>query len=300
LKSVLRAVAVIHLAVVARQTQAPSPVGSRLLDEFGCGNDQQQAGARAVILTVLDRPPRPSRVASSQMISNLILNSATMVAARQLQFGQVEGAVSTTSTYDHNAGRKRMLMSEDSRAMVEEIPALRRYGRTLCRNNATADDLVQDTLERAIAKIHLYQPGTNLRLWLFTIMRNIFFDNCRRSKNLATVSVELSHMKADYHAADQLDKLAHQDLIRELGTLKPEYKNLLTLIAIDGVSYEEAAELTGVPIGTIRSRLFRGRNALLNKVEGEQVARNSSRGRATKRKDSDRPGFAEEDAPIQC
>jgi RNA polymerase sigma-70 factor (ECF subfamily) len=166
--------------------------------------------------------------------------------------------------------------------MVAEIPALRRYGRALSGNRSSADDLVQDTLERAIQKFHLYEPGTRLRLWLFTIMRNIFLDHYRKNKKLGTITVELSGMNPDYRVPDQIDKLVHKDLLRQLGALKPEYKELLMLVGVEGLSYEQAAALTGVPLGTVRSRLFRARNMLLKKVEGEDVVRRRS-GRRTSR-----------------
>jgi RNA polymerase sigma-70 factor (ECF subfamily) len=171
-------------------------------------------------------------------------------------------------------------MSDDIQAMVAEIPALRRYGRALSGNRSSADDLVQDTLERAIQKFHLYEPGTRLRLWLFTIMRNIFLDHYRKHKKLGTITVELSGMNPDYRVPDQIDKLVHKDLLRQLGALKPEYKELLMLVGVEGLSYEQAAALTGVPLGTVRSRLFRARNMLLKKVEGEDVVRRRS-GRRT-------------------
>jgi RNA polymerase sigma-70 factor (ECF subfamily) len=173
-------------------------------------------------------------------------------------------------------------MSDDIQSMVAEIPALRRYGRALSGNRSSADDLVQDTLERAIQKFHLYEPGTRLRLWLFTIMRNIFLDHYRKHKKLGAITIELSGMNPDYRVPDQIDKLVHKDLLRQLGALKPEYKELLMLVGVEGLSYEQAAELTGVPLGTVRSRLFRARNMLLKKVEGEDVVRRRS-GRRTGR-----------------
>jgi RNA polymerase sigma-70 factor (ECF subfamily) len=173
-------------------------------------------------------------------------------------------------------------MSDDIQAMVGEIPALRRYGRALSGNRSSADDLVQDTLERAIQKFHLYEPGTKLRLWLFTIMRNIFLDHYRKHKKMATITVELSGMNPDYRVPDQIDKLVHKDLLQQLSSLKTEYKELLMLVGVEGLSYEQAAALTGVPLGTVRSRLFRARNMLLKKVEGEDVVRRRSNRRPSR------------------
>ncbi len=164
-------------------------------------------------------------------------------------------------------------MSHDADALVAEIPSLRRYGRSLTGSRAAADDLVQDTLERAIQKFHLFEPGTKLRLWLFTIMRNIFLDHYRKTKKVGLVSIDVSDFHAEHRQADQLDKLVHRDLVTQMARLKPEYRELLMLVGLEGLSYEQAADMTGVPLGTVRSRLFRARNMLLRKLEGQDMAR---------------------------
>jgi RNA polymerase sigma-70 factor (ECF subfamily) len=164
-------------------------------------------------------------------------------------------------------------MSRDADALVAEIPSLRRYGRSLTGSRAAADDLVQDTLERAIQKFHLFEPGTQLRLWLFTIMRNIFLDHYRKSKKVGLVSIDVSDFQAEHRRADQLDKLVHRDLVAQMARLKPEYRELLILVGLEGLSYEQAADMTGVPLGTVRSRLFRARNMLLRKLEGQDMVR---------------------------
>lgn len=161
-------------------------------------------------------------------------------------------------------------MPDDIQEMVAEIPALRRYGRVLSGSQASADDLVQDTLERAIQKFHLYQPGTKLRLWLFTIMRNLFLDHYRKQRKMNSIVGEMAHQHLDHRMPDQLDKLVHNDLLEQLNSLKSEYRELLILVGIQGLSYEQAAEVTGVPLGTVRSRLFRARNLLAQKVEGHE------------------------------
>src|SRR5438105_3474509 len=112
-------------------------------------------------------------------------------------------------------------MSQGIEALVAEIPSLRRYGRSLARSNAAADDLVQDTLERAIQKFHQFQPGTRLRLWLFTIMRNIFLDHYRKTRKLALVPIDGAEGAAEPRPPDQLDRLVHHDLIAEMARLKP-------------------------------------------------------------------------------
>jgi RNA polymerase sigma-70 factor (ECF subfamily) len=113
-------------------------------------------------------------------------------------------------------------------------------------------------------------------LWLFTIMRNIFLDHYRKTKKLATISIDAADFQAELRPADQIDKLIHQDLMAQLDRLKPEYRELLLLVGVEGLSYEQAAAMTGVPLGTIRSRLFRARNMLLRKLEGQDLVRRRS------------------------
>jgi RNA polymerase sigma-70 factor (ECF subfamily) len=167
-------------------------------------------------------------------------------------------------------------MSQNIDDLVAEIPSLRRYGRSLAGSRAAADDLVQDTLERAIQKFHLFEPGTKLRLWLFTIMRNIFLDHYRKTKKVGMVSIDVSDFQAEHRPADQLAKLVHRDLVAQMARLKPEYRELLVLVGLEGLSYEQAASMTGVPLGTVRSRLFRARNMLLKKLEGQNTTRRRS------------------------
>lgn len=144
----------------------------------------------------------------------------------------------------------------------QEIPRLRRYARALTRNSDRADDLVQDTLVRAIAKAHLWQPGTDIRAWLFTIMHNQHVNIVRRDmRDEATVDVDQlsSSLVAttDPTGARQL-----RELEQALGCLSEEQRAVILLVGLEGMSYETAAEVLGVPIGTVRSRLSRGRDAL--------------------------------------
>jgi RNA polymerase sigma-70 factor (ECF subfamily) len=164
-------------------------------------------------------------------------------------------------------------MSQSLDDLVTEIPSLRRYGRSLTGSRTAADDLVQDTLERAIQKFHLFEPGTKLRLWLFTIMRNLFLDHYRKTRKLALVPLDMAEFQAEPRPADQLDKLVHRDLVSQMARLKPGYRELLVLVGLEGASYQQAAEITGVPLGTIRSRLFRARSLLLDRLEGRATPR---------------------------
>jgi RNA polymerase sigma-70 factor (ECF subfamily) len=160
-------------------------------------------------------------------------------------------------------------MPESTQSLVIELPALRRYAMNLMKGHANADDLVQSTLERAIEKFHLYEPDTDLRSWLFAVMRNIFRDHLRKHKKLDAMSVELTEACAPSIQPDQIVNLIGKDLMHHFGTLKPKYQKLLLLVADHSISYKEAAEATGIPLGTVRSRLFRARIQLLKKLDGE-------------------------------
>ena len=153
-------------------------------------------------------------------------------------------------------------MTTFHRQVEEQIPRLRRYARALTRNPERADDLVQDTLVRALAKQHLWQPDTNLRAWLFTLMHNQNVNNVRQSiREGLTVDIEsVSNAltaTTDPTASRQLDELD-----RALGQLPDEQRQVILLIGLEGMSYGETATILDVPIGTIRSRLSRGRDVL--------------------------------------
>ena len=153
-------------------------------------------------------------------------------------------------------------MTEFARLLEAQLPRLRRYARALTRDPSRADDLVQDTLVRALAKQHLYQDGTNLRAWLFTIMHNQHVNNIRRNiqeGNSLDVDTAAAHLVAitDPTASRQL-----RELDEAIGKLAIEQRQVILLIGLEGMSYEEAATILDVPIGTVRSRLSRGREAL--------------------------------------
>ena len=153
-------------------------------------------------------------------------------------------------------------MTEFARLLEAQLPRLRRYARALTRDLSRADDLVQDTLVRALDKQHLYQDGTNLRAWLFTLMHNQHVNNARRNvreDNSLDVDTAASHLVAvtDPTASRQL-----RELDEAIGKLAMEQRQVILLIGLEGMSYEEAAAILDVPIGTVRSRLSRGREAL--------------------------------------
>ena len=143
-----------------------------------------------------------------------------------------------------------------------EIPRLRRYARALTRDVAAADDLVQDCLTRALGKLHLWQKGTDLRAWLFTILHNQYVNYVRRSVREGA-SVGLSDGEPLLtRAPQQGQRLELRDLERAIAKLPEEQQSAILLVGLEGMRYEEVATVLGVPVGTIRSRLSRGREAL--------------------------------------
>jgi len=153
-------------------------------------------------------------------------------------------------------------MSEVSCLIEREIPRLRRYARALTRAADRADDLVQDTLVRALTKGHLWQPGTDIRAWLFTIMHNEYVNTVRREVHGAT-TIDIEQVTSTLMAAtDPSCSLQLRELDRALALLPGEQREVMLLVGLEGMAYESAAQILGVPIGTIRSRLSRGRETL--------------------------------------
>ena len=153
-------------------------------------------------------------------------------------------------------------MSDFNLLLEKEIPRLRRYAWALLHDESRADDLVQDTLLRAVAKQHLWQAGTDLRAWLFTIMHNGHVNNVRRAvRDRAVVDVEdvASTLVAttDPTASRQL-----HELDRAIARLPLQQRQAILLIGLEGMRYDEAAVVMGVPIGTVKSRLSRAHEAL--------------------------------------
>jgi len=143
-------------------------------------------------------------------------------------------------------------------AMLAALPSLRAFARSLAHSTDRADDLVQDTIVRALANIEKFEPGTCMTAWLFTILRNLFYSECRRAKH------ELEDPEGSYAghlrtAPDQGARCDFLDLRRALAKLSVEHREALILIGAEGLSYEKAAQVCGVAIGTMKSRVHRGR-----------------------------------------
>ncbi len=159
-------------------------------------------------------------------------------------------------------------MNEAER-LVELIPRLRRYARALVGDRASADDLVQDTLERAWAKLHLYRRGTDLRAWLFTVMHNVHVNKVRATRVTDTLEDELPELA---QRASQGDALLVRDLDRAIARLPAEQRAVLLLVTLEEMSYEEVARALGIPMGTVMSRLSRAREKLRMMMLGQGAA----------------------------
>lgn len=155
----------------------------------------------------------------------------------------------------------------DRNALVSHIPHLRRYARALTGNAWAADDLVQDTLERACGKWRLWLPGTDLRAWLFTVMHNLFASQ-RRRPGLPEYPGDPSEAAVHGPALES----GHEqriDLQRCLLLLPEEQRAVVLLVALEDMSYAQVARVLGIPAGTVMSRLSRGRAHLRELMEGQ-------------------------------
>jgi RNA polymerase sigma-70 factor, ECF subfamily len=161
-------------------------------------------------------------------------------------------------------------MSEFHRLIEQQIPRLRRYARALTRNRDRADDLVQDTLNRALDKQHLWQAGTNLGAWLFTIMHNQNVNNVRRDARGST-AVDIDQVSTTLPATtDPSASRKMVELDRALAQLPLGQRQVILLVGLEGMSYEDTAEILSIPIGTVRSRLSRGRDTLRQLLDMEE------------------------------
>ena len=158
-------------------------------------------------------------------------------------------------------------MDGPGRDIVPHIPRLRRYARALTGERTHADDLVQDTLERALIKLHLWQPGSDLRAWLFTLMHNVFINQLRArpARFIAELDDEAEQVAV---RPTQTDWLEVRDLQAMLLRLPEEQREVLLLVGLEQMTYEETAGVLGIPIGTVMSRLSRARERLRGLLAG--------------------------------
>lgn len=164
-----------------------------------------------------------------------------------------------------------MKRQDDPRSgLMEAVPNLRAFAISLCSDVDRADDLVQETLVKAWTNFASFEEGTNLKAWLFTILRNTYFSECRKLKR------EVKDSDGDYAATLSVhgEQLGHMDLVdfkRALTQLSDDQREALILVGAEGFSYEEVAEICGCAVGTIKSRVNRARTRLSEVLGVESV-----------------------------
>lgn len=160
-------------------------------------------------------------------------------------------------------------MAEFSYMVAEHIPNLRRYARVLVRDSVHAEDLVQDCLERAISREHLWRQGTNLRAWLFTILHNLYINQYLRNGAVANAVPLLDEHASASCPPRQYHSVKLQDLARAFENLPEQEQQVVLMIGLEGMQYDDAATALGVPMGTVKSRLSRARRRLRRLLDGE-------------------------------
>lgn len=162
-------------------------------------------------------------------------------------------------------------MTNDPQSVVEFIPQLRSYARSLTRRRDSADDLVQDCLKRALENLDRWQSGTNMRAWLFTIMHNIHISNARRYQGGPQfVTEDNPHSGTPISEGNDLEMATEmRDLENALAALSVEQREIIHLVAGQDLSYAEVASILQIPMGTVMSRLHRAREQLRYHMYGE-------------------------------
>jgi RNA polymerase sigma-70 factor, ECF subfamily len=156
-------------------------------------------------------------------------------------------------------------------AVTAEIPRLRRYARALLGDSSEADDLIQDTLERALARLDQWRDGDNPRKWLFSILHNLHVDGLRR-KSRRPPHVGLDNL-GPQQSAPPADGASGCDLDQALLLLTGDQREVVLLVGLEGLSYAETAQVLSIPIGTVMSRLARGRDRLRTLLDYDLVDR---------------------------
>lgn len=151
--------------------------------------------------------------------------------------------------------------------IAQTLPHLERFALSLTGNRDQAGDLVQDCVLRAMEKDHLFEPGTNRRKWLFALMRNIFVDGKRREQTRQRYAGEVHETYQSTEKARQFDRLVVDETMQALGGLRKPEREAIRLLCVEGLSHAEASRRTNVPIGTLKSRLSRGRSHLRTALE---------------------------------
>ena len=166
-------------------------------------------------------------------------------------------------------------MSRVAALLEPQVPGLRRYAFALTRDHTAADDLVQDTLERALSRWVLRAGDAELRAWLFTILYNLFIDGQRARRRRPIHDALDGETNGASFSATQEAGLIGRDMLMQFGGLSLEHQAVLLLIGVEGLAYTSAARVLGVPVGTVMSRLSRAREQFRRLLDGDRTATQS-------------------------
>jgi RNA polymerase sigma-70 factor (ECF subfamily) len=173
------------------------------------------------------------------------------------------------------------MQSDFVRDIEEMIPVLQRFAHSLTRNPADADDLLQDTVERALGRAHQFEPGTNLKAWLFTIMRNRFYTECRRRQRVRDHADDQRMAAADgdlVALGGQVARVEAREFAQAFSRLTADERALLVMATVEELPYETIAQMLEVEIGTVKSRVSRAR-AKLRRLQEEDAGLSLARAR---------------------
>jgi len=179
------------------------------------------------------------------------------------------------------------MQTEFRELLIAALPHMRAYGRSLTGSADQADDLVQDTALRLLGAQEQYREGTNFRAWAIASLRNRFIDIRRRARfhggSIEDIDTSLFAQQPSQETVVYFEQTA-----REFWRLSPAHREIITMIGINGMSYEQVAKVLGCPIGTVRSRLARARDELQSAIDGKDVERGSSRAAKRARREAER------------
>ena len=199
--------------------------------------------------------------------------------------GDEQGEHPLAPTLDEAGPPKRRQFEEEA---LPHLDSLYRVARGLAGDSARAEDGVQETLLKAYRSWHLYQRGTNIRAWLFTILRNTLLREHRRNRRMETVDFAELERTSVFEQVQETDpegrffqELVDPEVLRAIRDLPGEFREALLLSDVEGLSQKEVAEVTGVPVGTVKSRLYRARRVLQGRLYGYAVEMGYVRDRAS-------------------
>jgi len=171
------------------------------------------------------------------------------------------------------------MIDKFEKLLLEQVPRLHRYAQVLTKNTEQVDDLVQDSLERAWRYKNSWQGGTNLRAWLFTIMHNAYVNQIRKLKNIPE-TMSLDNIEPVSELPSQESVLRMEDLMSAINELQDEQREVMLLVCVETLKYDEVATICNIPIGTVTSRLYRAREQIRLKLSAPST---SQSGRVIKR-----------------